>query len=161
MIVTTKNTLQELTGVISSLTTAQYSKGITFLSNATMGQHNRHIIEMFQELFRGYNSGELNYDLRKREHRIENELGFAERFLNDIVADLERSDKKLHTTYFLNDKNVQISSTYFREVMYNLEYTIHHEALIRIALEYLGKQEIPETFGIAPSTIQYRKTCAQ
>ena len=45
--------------------------------------------------------------------------------------------------------------------MYNLEHAIHHHALIKVGLKIMTKIELPESFGVAPSTIQYRKVCAQ
>ena len=54
-----------------------------------------------------------------------------------------------------------IESNYYRELMYNIEHCIHHQAIIKIALLHLGKTEIVENFGIAKSTIEYRRQCAQ
>jgi hypothetical protein len=45
--------------------------------------------------------------------------------------------------------------------MYNLEHLIHHEALIKVAITSMTEVAIPESFGVAPSTLQYRKECAQ
>jgi hypothetical protein len=54
-----------------------------------------------------------------------------------------------------------LDSNYYREVMYNLEHTIHHHALIKVGIEHFTSLQLPESFGVAPSTMQYRETCAQ
>jgi hypothetical protein len=43
-------------------------------------------------------------------------------------------------------------------MVYNIEHCIHHQALIKVALnEMEANHLINKNFGIAPSTIQYRK----
>ena len=54
-----------------------------------------------------------------------------------------------------------VKTNYFRELLYNLEHSIHHQALIKVAvLKNKNIQLCPE-FGIAKSTIEYRTQCAQ
>ena len=63
--------------------------------------------------------------------------------------------------YELNGEENFLPSNYYREVMYNLEHAIHHHALIKIGIQQFTAIELPESFGVAPSTMQYRKACAQ
>jgi hypothetical protein len=43
-----------------------------------------------------------------------------------------------------------------------LEHTIHHMALIRIGIRDTGSEHfLPEGYGIASSTLQHRRECAQ
>jgi hypothetical protein len=59
------------------------------------------------------------------------------------------------------DEPIIISTNYFREVAYNIEHTIHHMALIRVGINETTNILLPENFGVASSTIKYRKQCAQ
>ena len=52
-------------------------------------------------------------------------------------------------------------TNYYREVAYNLEHTIHHMALIKVGICEFTDILVPEGFGVAASTIKYRKECAQ
>jgi len=54
-----------------------------------------------------------------------------------------------------------IPSNYYRELAYNLEHTIHHMALIRVGVNEVSSIELPVEFGVAYSTVKYRKQCAQ
>ncbi len=61
----------------------------------------------------------------------------------------------------LYENQVSIQTNYFRELLYNLEHCIHHQALIKVAVFQLENIKVTENFGIAPSTIEYKKQCAQ
>ena len=59
---------------------------------------------------------------------------------------------------------VEINTTLYRELQYNVEHAVHHMAIIKIALiNNFGDVEIPASFGIAHSTIKYQRDseCAQ
>ena len=56
------------------------------------------------------------------------------------------------------ETTLEIETNYERELLYNLEHSIHHQALIKVALLQLQSVEIPENFGVAQSTIVYRES---
>jgi hypothetical protein len=58
------NSLNELIDLLNQLSQKEYSNSCTELSNATIGEHTRHIIEMFQCLENQYDLGVVNYDKR-------------------------------------------------------------------------------------------------
>ena len=52
---------------------------------------------------------------------------------------------------------MDVSSSFFRELTYLIEHTIHHLAIIKIGLnEVYPAIEIPKNFGVAHSTIRYQ-----
>ena len=51
--------LDELIYLLDQLSDQEYSKSCEALSNATIGEHTRHIIEMFQCLENGYDFGNM------------------------------------------------------------------------------------------------------
>ena len=130
------------------------------LSNATIGQHTRHIIELYQCLLAGYVTGQINYDDRKRDMLLENNVTAAIDAVKEIQQNLDQPDKTVYISYS-DDDHVSIESNYYREVLYNLEHCIHHQALIKVALLSIKDIEITDGFGVAPSTLQYRQQCAQ
>ena len=140
---------------------SSYTEPCTALSNATIGQHTRHIIELYQCLLAGYPAGEINYDDRKRDMLYENDITAAVNLIKEIQLDLDRPDKPVKIMCQTEDNLVFIGSNYYREVLYNLEHCIHHQALIKVALLSIKDIEIADSFGVAPSTLQYRQQCAQ
>ena len=158
------NVFLQLNDSIKQLTKEQYTQPIKSLSNATIGQHVRHILELFLCLENGYNAGVVNYEKRKRDQVIENNKSFALQILHSINAGLDKPDKKmiLETGYDdLSEDVISIETNYLREIVYNLEHTVHHMALIRVGVMELTEITLPESFGVASSTIKYRKECAQ
>jgi hypothetical protein len=164
IISTIKLSFQQLIDSIEQLTPAQYVMSSNLLLQATVGQHVRHIIELFLCLNKGYETSIVNYEKRNRDIRIETDKAFACDLLFEIAHNLNLPDKSLlleanhHET--LNEDMV-IGTTYYREVLYNLEHTIHHMALISVVIKELTTIELPSGYGVAPSTIKHKKLCAQ
>ena len=92
---TVKSVFVQLSESLHRLTDAQYIQPSKTLFNATIGQHVRHIIELFICLEKGYDAGIVNYEKRKRDLVIEADKDFANRLLQEINANLEKPDKKL------------------------------------------------------------------
>lgn len=155
--------LQKLAEAIETLSETQYQKPCLTHSGSTIGQHVRHIIEFFQCLQNGYETGTVNYDLRQRNRLIETNKQVAIDSLYQICQQVDKIDKPILLTVAFEESmdKVIISSTYLREVAYNIEHAIHHMAVIKIGINELSKIELPKDFGVALSTLQYQATCAQ
>jgi hypothetical protein len=159
-----QNVFVQLTESLNQLSDEEYRRPSKVLFNATIGQHVRHIIELFQCLDKGYESGTVNYEKRKRDHTIESEKAYAIALLKDIYNNLEKPniDLILETEDYENSENfISIPSNYHREIAYNLEHTIHHMALIRVGINDVSSLKLPDEFGVAYSTIKHRQECAQ
>lgn len=154
----------QLTASLELLDDAQYTHPSKILSNATIGQHVRHIIEMFICLEEGYVNGIVNYEKRKRDRQIETQRNFAVALLKKIYEGLQKENRSIiMEAAFDEDDNepLRFDTNYYREVAYNLEHTIHHMALIKVGIREVSDIEIPEGFGVASSTIKFRSACAQ
>lgn len=156
-----RHTLEELKDLLNQLSNEDFALPILYLGNSSVGEHTRHIIEMFQCLLNSYESGLLNYDDRERNNLIQTDTNFAIKSINDILKSLEKENKNIVLNQLLFKAYTSIETNYFRELLYNLEHCIHHQALIKVAVFQLEDIQLTETFGIAPSTIEYRKKCVQ
>lgn len=149
---------------MDQLENGQYDQPCKNLSGNTIGQHVRHIIEMFQCLEKGYLTGEVDYDKRKRDIEIETNKEFASGLLQEIITQISKKNKSLDLLTYYDELSVlpeKISTNYYREIAYNLEHTIHHMALIRVGLRELGDFSVDDSYGVATSTLKYRNQCAQ
>lgn len=159
---TLKNTLLELALELQKLEVTVYKKPCPALKNSTIGQHTRHVIELFECLLTGYEAGRICYDKRKRDLLVEVSNQEAVARIGTIVNALERPDMPLQSLYEMGGREVEVETNYRRELLYNLEHCIHHQALMRVAIESFTDIQLPDNFGVAPSTISYReKICAQ
>jgi hypothetical protein len=159
-----QNVFVQISQSLEQLSCEQYSKPSKILFGATIGQHVRHVIELFICLQNGYDTGLVNYEKRKRDYAIETDKEFAASLLQSIYLTLDKANKDLvlettgdeHST-----ENIAIQTNYYREIAYNLEHTVHHMALIRVGITEVSNIEVPNSFGVASSTIKYRQACAQ
>ena len=158
------NSFAQLRQILDQLTEAEYLQPSKILFNASVGQHVRHIIELYICLYNGYETGHVNYEERKRDVRIETDKAFAIELMEMVCNNIDRPDKTLllDSSYAEDSTtSITVETNYYRELIYNLEHTVHHMALIRVGVTEVSAIEIPEGFGIATSTIKYRRSCAQ
>lgn len=155
------NSLDELIELLSQLSKEEYSEPCFELSGSSIGEHTRHIVEMFQCLNRNYNSGVVNYDKRDRNKQIQTNTHFAIQTILDVKNNILKENKNIELQQLIDGESIQIQSNYFRELLYNLEHCIHHQALIKVAILKSEKITVDSNFGVARSTIEYRKQCVQ
>ena len=154
-------TLIELSDLLTQLTNEEYSNPCQELSNSTIGEHTRHIVEMFHCLQNQYLSKVVNYDQRKRDYLIQTDTEFAKQSIDTVLMNLDKPDVDLELQQVVDGTEIRINSNYYRELLYNLEHCIHHQALIKVAIMQLKHLNVNADFGVARSTIEYRKQCAQ
>ncbi|MBW4360650.1 DinB family protein [Flavobacterium taihuense] len=154
-------TLTELSDLLSQLSNDDYTYPCEELSSSTIGEHTRHIIELFQCLLNQYGSGTINYDNRLRDYGIQTNTNKAQMAIAAIIYSMPKPNKNLVLQQVIDEIEVTIESNFHRELLYNLEHCIHHQALIKVAVLQLKHLQIDENFGVARSTIEYRKQCVQ
>lgn len=156
--------LQQLNNTLMQLSNEEYKTPSRLLNNVTIGAHTRHVIELFQCVLNGYETGTINYDNRLRNVYLEQQKILASSTIDTILLSLKKQNKVLFLeTVYDENKNTPllINTNYYREIIYNLEHTIHHMALIRIAINELTSLSLPPSFGVASSTLQYKNLSAQ
>ena len=156
------NIFFQLQQCLQELNNNDFTKPIICLGNVTIGNHIRHIIELYIELEKGYENGIVNYDKRQRNYRIETDISFALEQLENISNGINRNDKSLLlVSSFNEDEMIETPTNYARELVYNLEHTVHHMALIRVGLFEISDIKLPTEFGVAASTIKHKQLCVQ
>lgn len=158
-----KQQLSSLSNLISLLNNEQYSKKIAHLGNASIGGHTRHIIELLVCATEGFANGRVDYLNRKRNLVLEQDREFAQQAINAIETSLSKTDKILNLA--IDDceplDNKHVSTTYYREIIYNTEHAIHHLALIKVALIEMNLDLVDDNFGMAYSTIKYKASMVE
>ncbi len=149
--------LKSLSNLLLLLNDKQYNQKIEFLGDASIGGHSRHIIELLKCVTYGYNTCTVDYLHRIRDLAIETDKVFAMQELNLLADQIIKPDKQMNLVIESIEETAAnyVTTTYFREIVYNAEHTIHHLALIRVALREMQLEIVNEDFGMAYSTIKY------
>lgn len=156
-----KNNLSQNIELLRQLTNDEFTQQNPELSNATIGEHIRHTIELLGCLIDNYEYGLINYDDRKRDILLQTDKNEAISIMEKYLYEIDKPNKPLSLAHNCFSLIEVLPTNYFRELVYNLEHSIHHQALIKVALNRLPHIRIQDSFGIAPSTLEYRKQCAQ
>ena len=165
---TTNYHLHQLKELIGQLTDEQLQSPLQVLDGSTIGKHIRHILEFYLCLCNSFEYRELNYDHRQRDKKIEVSVATCINTINAIAKSLQRYRNdfpiKLTADHSTDDvkKEISLGTTYYRELLYNIEHIVHHLAIIKIGIKTLGPAiYLDDSVGVAMSTIRNRKLCAQ
>lgn len=161
--------LNDLRHYLALIDPVVYQTPMPILSGATIGQHTRHIIEFYNCLVEQYSDNNvpiISYALRRRDYLIETAPEFALSCVNVIRERLKEINPEAQCLLDCTEhgqEKLLVPSTMGRELIYTIEHTIHHLAIVKIALKTIAPSIVlPEHFGVAPSTIRYRQeSCAQ
>ena len=134
--------------------------------SSSVGSHIRHIIDHYQSIISGLNSGLINYNERSRGNSVEREPEVAISKLNSIISwisniseeEMNRNIKLLTEISISTKKNVEVDSNVKRELIFAGSHAIHHyEIISQIAKnQQTIVNNMPlDTFGVAPATSSY------
>ncbi|MBA2610766.1 MAG: DinB family protein [Bacteroidetes bacterium] len=156
-----KKQLTELKKILDQVKDSDYSKTIDVLENGTLGRHVRHILEFYECLFISNEGDTICYDDRKRNLLLEGNVRFACDYIDEISDQIDKIEinKRLLLKSKYEGSEVIMETSLFREITYNIEHTVHHLAIIRIAISSELKYiDLSQTFGFADSTVQFLKS---
>ena len=147
--------------LLQALDDEEYGKSRS--GGASLGAHYRHCLEHFQSLFDGVPLDLIDYDARKRDPQIETlrAVGIERtrelrRLAQAFDATLLSQTVTIRCAISIDEKSPLVASTIEREMMFCISHAVHHYALMVILCRDL-KLQLPEGFGVAPSTLNYRK----
>lgn len=157
--------IRQLTDLLKQLSPTEYTKSLNVLNGSSIGQHTRHVVEFYQCLLAGKSGGVVDYDGRERNLLLENDLNFTIKTLetieNKIISIKSPNETILLSVSYYTENQDFIETNFMREMVYLVEHSIHHYALIRIGLqENFPDINIPKNFGIAYSTIRHHEMSA-
>ena len=135
---------------------------------SSIGAHIRHNLDHFTSFFAGLSEGRVDYEKRRRDDGIacstEHALADIERHLLALRAFLNASDRATllvrEESDSVTDNLRWLGSSVGRELQFLLGHTVHHHAIIALLLAQQGV-ELPEGFGVAPSTHRHERKAAE
>ena len=145
-----------------------YTRKLPEVFNSAIGGHYRHCLDHFQCLLDGVAQGEVDYDARQRDPRIEHNRRFALETTSRLRLACEKIPplalklpmEVVSTVNYDGEPAASSASSFGRELIYAIAHAIHHYALLAVMCHKLRIQ-VPDGFGIAPSTLQHRAAQAK
>lgn len=149
--------------LIGALTPEAYRGCPDAFKSSSIGAHYRHHLEHVQLLLDGA-GGEVDYDLRRREPVLEQDIQAALGRTEELIAklrelteqDLERQITVVHQSSVESSSRPSCTSTLGRELLFVLSHAVHHYALMGIIAQVQGQRPCDESFGVMPSTLRYQ-----
>lgn len=149
--------LDDAARVVSSLHDRTYTEPT--LGGQRVGAQLRHVIEFYQSFLDGLAGPSIDYDARKRDISIELSRSAALAQIESLtrrLSALGRDDGDMLLCVAAEDApEYSMWSTVCRELQALRSHTVHHFAVIAMALHALGITVDPH-FGVAPSTLTAR-----
>lgn len=157
----TSETFFQLRHIIEQLSNDQYTQKLEILNNSSIGEHVRHVLEFYVCLREGIETGTVDYDRRKRNLNLENDINFVIALLDELCENFcmkDHDDSSLVNHIEYQNFEIRAKSSLTRELVYLIEHSIHHYAIIGIAVRNVFKDvDIPKDFGVAYSTTKHHK----
>ncbi|WP_109832894.1 DinB family protein [Reichenbachiella versicolor] len=161
LVVTSQNIFNQLSELLTRLSDTDYSRTLPILNGSSIGQHVRHTLEFYTCLFEGIPNGTVDYDSRRRDIFLESNTSQAQNCLDRISNFLKNVEDNIDLELIQSygeGEDTRVPTNLNRELIYNIEHAVHHMALIRVGLmEIDSEMELDKGFGVASSTLKYRK----
>ncbi|WP_322970894.1 DinB family protein [Faecalibacter sp. LW9] len=153
---TIRQNLHQLEDILVQLNDEEYSAPLRILNGQSIGKHVRHIVEFYGCLIHAKTN--VCYDARERDEKIENSTTYCIQYIHQLLQAIEllNLNESIYLKQLVNDEPIEIGTTISREMIYCIDHSIHHFAIIKIAIQHhLPTIIFDKNFGIAYSTIQY------
>ena len=149
--------------LLNTLSTEHFTRRVPVVFNASIGGHYRHCLDHFTSLLRGVGADLVDYDHRERDARVETRPEVALFVTRDLRERLNALPETALTALvaarcevsYEHGNSPTTSSSFGRELAYCVAHAIHHYALIAVMARLL-EVELPEHFGVAPSTVAHQ-----
>jgi len=168
--------LRQGRALLDALDDGGFTRNAPSLSLSGVGPHLRHVLDFYARFLAALEPGgaetarieagspridagspRIDYDLRERDERIERDPVHAGAVLDTTAARLSNLGGHVPAGTYVevkSDGSPWIPSTVDRELQSLVSHTVHHYALIAVAVRAHGGDPGRE-FGVAPSTLRH------
>lgn len=125
--------------------------------HSSIGGHMRHILDMFNCIFIGYDSLKVDFTLRDRNINIETIPSYCITYLDLVIdhlknIDTTELDKSIELIDDLGGGKCSVNSTLGAVLAQAHSHAIHHYATIGYMMHNLGVVLKDDNFGLNPTT---------
>lgn len=137
--------------------------GGSMFSEARIGAHIRHVHDHFQAFLEGLDTGIVDYNQRNRDSPAEKDIALSDHVHQTILTRMSSAALTHRALFIISEidcfasENTELPSTIDRELLYLINHTIHHVAIIKLVLQHRGIA-VPDYLGVAPSTASHLRS---
>lgn len=161
----------QLVNFIESLDETDYQHLAKPWFSSSIGQHLRHIVDLYLALVNGAELKSIDYDAKRRGSPIETsrDLGLSELvkirvWLCEISTEEMDQDILISTETALSFQHLEVfKSSFGRELCFASSHLIHHLAIMG-AIAKMSGVKVESNLGLAPATATYtreQQACAR
>ena len=148
--------------LLRKLTPQQYNHRARPLVQSTIGEHMRHVLDLYHSLMAADKDSFVDYDVRRRGAAVETcqataiaELQAIARWLGALTEQQLAATVTVSSEVTLYEKTVaQTVSCLARELIFVGSHTVHHYATISILAKSCDV-DVSDAFGLAPATASF------
>lgn len=164
MLDTQLDIIHQAQAFLKQISVPHYSQICSPHMSASAGTHMRHVIDHYQALLQGLSTGYVDYNKRKRFSKSESCPAFAIDQWQDIRQGLlaiheQQLEKEISVGSEIaleTQRNIVVTSTLARELLFVSSHAIHHFSLLAIIRSLQG-YDCPSNFGVAPATLTFSR----
>lgn len=157
--------LEQMIDFIKGLTDEAYQTAPKPLFDSSIGQHLRHILDVYMAIIKSEKFEVVNYDIRRRGLALESVRieGLAElNIIHNWLLDLDETSLSLPTNVqtevsVCSEQAAQMSSSIGRELCFASSHLTHHLAIMAAIAKFLG-HEVSDELGVAPTTATFLRS---
>lgn len=158
----TLETIDQAIEFIDGLTPASYKQVVSPWFESSVGQHLRHIVDLFHALMGQTDT--LDYDVRRRGAPVEKNKSIGIEELREIRRWVEQlSDEALARTVTVSTEVSissqlvgEFSSSFGRELCFASSHLVHHLAIMATIGKMTGN-DVDSRVGLAPATASFSR----
>lgn len=141
--------------LLEQLTNSQLTDASISPYYSCVGSHIRHILDFYNCILKGENSGEIDLTARERDVKMEQDCEYASINVDRVltaVGRLKNAEKKVIVIDDLGAGKVALPYTLAAVLAQANSHTIHHYAIISYILDRLHVKVTDASFGYNPTT---------
>lgn len=143
--------------LLNSISDDEYANTTIAPYYSSIGGHTRHVLDVFDCVFNGLDSNNINLIQRKRNSVVENKTKEGVKYFQSIISKLEGFENKdlnqiVQVTDDLGSGAISANYTLSAVLIQAHSHAIHHFASVGYIISQLGIQLPDEDFGFNPTT---------
>jgi len=155
--------LADCLALLESISQQHFTARSSVIAGSSIGQHVRHSLDHFSAAAGALGGDIIDYDHRARNTPVENDLNAARqeivrlmRAIGSIAPDESERSVRVRVMLSGSGEEAELPSTLCRELAFASHHAVHHHAMIA-AIAREMRLPVPETFGKAPSTVNFER----